>query len=360
MKIRAGTIALLAALFTAIGLLFFSYHLLDDLARHHGGTALPRFIEEMTGAYAAVVILPIVLWISRRFPLGRHWPAALVVQFGGLVLYTIVHTTLMALSRAALFPLAGLGSYNYGVMLYRYPMEASQDAIFYSITVGFVYVFSRLRIAREAEVQAAKLRTELTRAQLDNLRLQLHPHFLFNTLNAVSSVMYEDVAKADTMLAQLSDFLRMVLESGGSDEVPLERELAVEQTYVAIMKTRFENRLNVVLEVEPQLRDAAVPFMLLQPLLENSIKHGLASDSAALDIEIQAHRERDTTVIAIRDNGIGLGGKAVAERHGLRNVRSRLANMYGEAAAFCLGPASGGGTLARLTIPYAATPSRQS
>ncbi len=200
---------------------------------------------------------------------------------------------------------------------------------------------------------AAELRTRLAQAQLENLTLQLHPHFLFNTLNAISAVMYEDVAKADAMIAQLSDFLRLVLDSSGVQEVPLQRELTVERMYVAIMKTRLESRLNLSFDVDPALRDAAVPFMLLQPLLENSIKHGLAPDCNALDIAITARRDGTATVIAIRDNGVGLRGDRSAERHGLANVRSRLTHMYGDAAAFAIAPASDGGTEATLRIPFA-------
>lgn len=354
MRGRIGTIALLAALFTAIGLLFFSYHYLDDLARGMAGTALPRFIEEMTGAYSAAIVIPIAIWILRRFPFTRRgWPLALTAQLGGLIFYTIAHTTLMAISRAVLFPLAGLGRYDYGIMTYRYPMEASHDAFIYAMVVGFAYVFERLRQAREAEVRAAELQARLAHSQLENLKLQLHPHFLFNTLNAISSVMYEDIEKADTMMAQLSDFLRLVLDSSGVHEVPLERELIVEQMYVDIMKTRLDTRLNLSIDVDPALRRAAIPFMLLQPLLENSIKHGLLSDSSALDIEIRARRMGGATVIAVRDNGRGLRANAATERHGLANVRERLAHMYGDAASFAIAPARDAGTEVTLSIPYA-------
>ena len=354
MRGRIGTIAWLAALFTAIGLLFFSYHYLDDLAAGATGTALRRFIEEMTGAYTAAIVLPISIWLLRRFPFSRRsWPLALAAQLAGLVVYTAGHTTLMAITRAILFPLAGLGAYDYGNMRYRYPMEASFDVLIYAMVLGFVYVFERLRSAREAEVRAVELQTRLAQSQLENLRLQLHPHFLFNTLNAISSVMYEDVAKADAMIAQLSDFLRLVLDSSGVHEVPLERELAVERMYVDIMKTRLDSRLNLTLDIEPELRAAAVPFMLLQPLLENSIRHGLTPDTNALDIRITAARCGTEAVIAVRDNGRGLRQNGAIERHGLANVRERLAHMYGDAASFTIAPARDAGTEVTLRIPFA-------
>jgi two-component sensor histidine kinase len=220
--------------------------------------------------------------------------------------------------------------------------------------IGYALLSPRLlNIGFVLNRAAAELRTRLAQAQLENLRLQLHPHFLFNTLNAISAVMYEDVAKADAMITQLSDFLRLVLDSSGVQEVPLQRELTVERMYVGIMKTRLESRLNLSFDVDPALRDAAVPFMLLQPLLENSIKHGLAPDCNALDIAITARRDGTATVIAIHDNGVGLRGNGTAERHGLANVRSRLTHMYGDAAAFAIAPASDGGTEATLRIPFA-------
>jgi two-component sensor histidine kinase len=353
MKGRLGTIALLAALFTAIGLLFFSYHFLDDLARGKTGTALPRFIEEMTGAYSAVIVVPITVWVSRRFPFGRAtWPLALAAQLAGLIVYSFAHTSLMAIARGILFPIAGLGPYDYGIMRYRYPMEASLDVCVYAIVVGFVNVFERLRQAREAEVRAVELQARLAESQLENLKLQLHPHFLFNTLNAISSVMYEDVAKADAMMTQLSEFLRLVLDSSGVHEVPFERELAVERMYVDIMKTRFDTRLNLSVQIDPAMRHAAVPFMLLQPLLENSIKHGLPPDSNALDIAITVRRAGAATVIAIRDDGVGLRGNGATDRRGLANVRERLAHMYGDSASFEIGSVPEGGTEVVLRIPF--------
>src|SRR5260370_20374202 len=156
-------------------------------------------------------------------------------------------------------------------MFYRYPMEASKDVMYFMVMIGCVTLIDRFAEARRVELAAADLQTKLAQAQLENLRLQLHPHFLFNTLNAISSVMYEDVRKADAMLSKLSEFLRTVLASGGVHNVPLDEELAVEKMYVDIMTTRLERNLTLHVEVEDGARDAVVPFMLLQPLLENSI-----------------------------------------------------------------------------------------
>jgi len=331
------------ALFTAIGLAFFSYHYLDDLARGHPGTLLTRFIEEMTGAYTAMVLLPFVVWFARRFP----WP----LQIFGLIAYSLVHTTLMAVSRAILFPLAGLGHYDYGIMTYRYPMEASHDLIIYPVIVGFLYFFDRFRRAREAEISSAKLQRELAEAKLENLRLQLHPHFLFNTLNAVSAVMYEDVRKADAMLARLSEFLRIILTTSDVREITLDEELQIERMYVDIMKARLENKLPLTITVDPDARLAKVPALILQPIVENSIRHGMGTERTELDIEIEVTRNGTNVQVRIRDNGIGFPSPSPAHGHGLVNVTSRLAHLYGEGSQLRIAQLAPHGTEVCLQFP---------
>lgn len=333
-------------LFTAIGLLFFSYHYLDDLAGRQYGTFLHRFIEEMTGAYAAMVLFPFVLWFARRF----SWPAQIV----GLLLFSAGHTTLMALSRSALFPLAGLGHYNYGLMLYRYPMEASQDVIVYAVMVALIYFFDRQQAARRVELEASRLQTELAQVKLENLRLQLHPHFLFNTLNAVSSVMYDDVRKADAMLARLSEFLRIILTTAESQEITLDEELQIERLYVEIMKARLENNLQLAITADPDARLARVPPLILQPIIENAIHHGMADARAALAIGITVRSKGPNVEIHVSDNGAGLSDTTPAFGHGLNNVLSRLTHLHGNAAQLRLAQLEPQGTDACLLLPLRA------
>jgi len=333
-------------LFTAIGLLFFSYHYLDDLARNQHGTFVPRFIEEMTGSYSALVLLPFVLWFARRFP----WPA----QILGAVLFTAAHTTLMAISRALIFPLAGQGRYDYGIMLYRYPMEASHDLIIYAIMLGFIYFYDRTRGARQAELEAARLQSELAQAKLENLRLQLQPHFLFNTLNAVSAVMYEDVRKADAMLARLSEFLRVVLTTGDTQEITLDEELQIERMYVDVMKARLEHSLQLEIDADPDARLSRVPPLLLQPIVENAIRHGMTDARADLTITISALRRGGQLEIRVRDNGAGLNSAAPKFGHGLTNVRSRLAQLHGEGALMHIAQLEPRGAELCLLLPFRA------
>jgi two-component system, LytTR family, sensor kinase len=330
-------------LFTAIGLLFFSYHYLDDLARHLSGTIVARFIEEMSGAYTAMVLMPLIIWFTRRFA----WPW----QFVGVIVYSLVHTTLMAVTRDAIFPLAGLGSYDYGIMSFRYPMEASHDLIIYPIVVGFIYFYDRVRRAREAELAAANLERELAKARLENLRLQLQPHFLFNTLNAVSSVMYEDVGKADAMLARLSEFLRVVLTTSEAQEITLDEELEIERMYLDVMKARLENALELRIVADPDTRMARVPPLILQPVLENCVRHGMPGACADFEVRISAVRSGDMLEMRISDNGSGPGDDAPKFGHGLTNVRSRLTQLHGERSAVQVAQLAPQGTEVCLLLP---------
>lgn len=343
-------------LFTAIGLLFFSYHYLDDLARQQAGTAGSRFVEEMTGAYSAFVLVPFVIALSRRFPFtASTWSIAVLAQIGGFVGYSVIHTSLMGLSRLLIFPLVGLGPYDYGLMGYRYPMEASHDAIIYPVVVIIIYFADRLSAARRAELAAARLQAELAQAKLDNLRLQLHPHFLFNTLNAISSVMYEDVRKADVMIVRLSDFLRVILSSTDAPEIPFDEELQIEGMYFNIMRARLESKLNLRLEVGKEAEKAMVPSLILQPLIENAIEHGMGSSREALDINIAAQRTDGTINISISDNGVGFAPvdrTASGHGKGIANVKSRLTHLYGDAFAFDIGNNDQGGTAVTMTFPY--------
>jgi LytS/YehU family sensor histidine kinase len=260
----------------------------------------------------------------------------------------------MALTRAALFPLAGLGHYDYGIMSYRYPMEASHDLIIYPIVVGFIYFWDRTRAAREAEVAAAQLQRELAEAKLENLRLQLHPHFLFNTLNAVSAVMYEDVRKADAMLAKLSEFLRVILTSTDVREATLDEELQIERMYLEIMKARLEHALELSVTIDPDLRLARVPVLILQPIVENSIRHGMRGDREKLQIAIEARRNGGTMDLHVRDDGAGLAGDSLVASggRGLANVRSRLAHFYGGEYSLRVAQLTPQGTDVCVTLPF--------
>lgn len=339
--------------FTAHGLLIFAYKYLDDLARERPGNFLGTLMEEMTGAYSAAILFPLIVIFARRFPVDRNnWFRRLPAHMVAMTLFSLAHTTLIAVTRNAIAYMAGYGSYNYGIMSIRYVMELSNDVINYWIIVAFVYLFDHYRQSRDRELNTAQLETRLAQAQLQSLRLQLQPHFLFNTLNTISAMVYQNPRAADEMIARLSDLLRLSLRDSESQEVTLQEEIDFLKLYIEIMRARFEERLVVNIEIEPGQEQALVPQLILQPLVENSIRHALDPSSEALKIAVRAKREDKALLLEVGDNGPGINQNKLGNGIGLSNTRQRLNQLYGKDQAFTLANQSGGGLLVNIRIPF--------
>jgi LytS/YehU family sensor histidine kinase len=226
---------------------------------------------------------------------------------------------------------------------------------FYWAILGVNYAIDYYQKYRERELRASQLETRLAQARLQVLKMQLHPHFLFNTLNAISELVYKDPESAEQMITNLSDLLRLSLENVGVQEVPLKQELDFLNKYVEIEQTRFHDRLQMNMEIEPETLDACVPNMILQPLVENAIRHGIGMRSSGGKIEIGADRVDGMLHLFVRDNGRGLLNgekKALKEGVGLANTRARLAHLYGAAHRFDLKNSPGGGLMVDLAIPF--------
>ena len=355
-------LAFVAGYFTAVGLLRFGYRYLDDLTREQAGTFHPRFIEEMTGVYSAAILFPFILLFARRFRLQRHnWLRRLPAHLLAMIAFSATHTSLMALSRNIIFPIVGLGAYDYGIMSIRYFMEFSNDVISYWLGITLIYLFDHYRESRDREVRTAQLETRLAQAQLQALRLQLQPHFLFNALNTISSMIYENPRAADRMIARLSDLLRLMLSQSGSQEVTLQEELDLLDLYLGIMRARFEERLVVRFDLQPETRVALVPQLILQPLVENSIRHGGDPESGAVTIHVSAHREGHSLLLQVRDNGPGLAKNPLIANGngngiGLANTAKRLDQLYGPSHNFELENGTGGGLLVNVRVPFRVSP----
>ena len=244
---------------------------------------------------------------------------------------------------------------------------------FFNLPTGFLTYGAILLLAlaadyydryQEGELKASRFAAELANARLQTaeaqlraLKMQLQPHFLFNTLNSISALMAEDVDAADEMIARLGDFLRLTLENSGEERIPLSRELEFLKRYLDIEQIRFNDRLSVTLEVEPESLGASVPNLILQPIVENAIRHGIGSRPEPGHIDIQANRTGDLLRLMITDDGVGpraaaRTGGPIREGVGLSNTRARLAQHYGDAYTFELTGAPGGGSLVTLEIPF--------
>ncbi len=305
--------------------------------------------------YAALT--PIVFRASRRFPLQRaHLARGIAVHIAGALLMCVAWASLGTLLRLIVF--YGTAGFNPA----RLP-QALISWIFTTLPFGTGVYFALLGIehalyfmaqARERETQAARLAAQLSEARLGALRMQLNPHFLFNSLNAITVLVRDqNTAAASRMLELLSDVLRQVLRSEPSHETTLRDEVEFITRYLAIEEVRFADRLRPKIEIDPAVANAAVPRFVLQPLVENALRHGIARKSTAGLLEVSARRDRADLVLSVRDDGPGLPSSAPETGGvGLANTRARLAALYGERGSLQVENAEGGGVLAVIRLPY--------
>src|SRR6478735_5070056 len=224
-------------------------------------------------------------------------------------------------------------------------------------TYATSWVEHLVREASKESSERQRVVTRLVQAELDTLKLQLNPHFLFNALNGAMALIATDPAAAERMVSELSDFLRLVLSTSSEQEVPLERELGLLDRYVAIQRVRFQDRLTVNCNIEDGVRGALVPSLILQPLVENAIRHGISPRAGAGYVQVTARRLGDRLAISILDDGVGVRARRSRERSrgtglGLTNTTTRLIHLYGENHEFESGPRDEGGYAVRITIPF--------
>ena len=250
------------------------------------------------------------------------------------------------------------------IQAYRYFVGAYMEFEFllYFAILGAGYLVHYYTRYRTHALRTAQLEAQLAQAHLDALRVQLQPHFLFNTLHAISALMDEDLEQARRMLVRLGDLLRMTLETQGAHEVTLQQELECTELYLDIERVRFPEQLEVDLLVDPEALEALVPSLILQPLVENSIRYGVAPLEDGGKVTVSARREDDSLVLKVMDNGAG--GESREEKEGrtgvgIANVRARLAELYGRAQDFHVFRPEGGGFGVQITLPFRVSPSPQ-
>jgi sensor histidine kinase YesM len=361
-KPRYGLIVFTIVAAWTLFALFFSTQLYLNIIYH--GRSQPFsliLIPWLTCGYLWAALTPVALWLARRFPLEKevivrrvslHMVVGVLFSLLQLVAYFFVFQTRVRRNADSFFPLGPfqdviVGQFHFNLLLY-------------CVIVGLYQTFDYYRRFREREqraaqleLEAAQLETQLTRAQLDALKMQLHPHFLFNTLNTISVLMEEDVAAANEMLLRLSDLLRAALKNNETHEVTLSEELQFLEKYLQIEQARFQDRLKVRIDLAPETLAAYLPNLLLQPLVENAIRHAVAPKATETLIEIRSRKLNGHLHLSVSDNGAGISNQATPTNGiGLRNTRARLEKLYGSDQDFRLETAAGGGVNVSITIPF--------
>jgi len=354
-RIRPIERLLIFLIFTCFGFWNVGVIITGKLASNEPFDIKHNILDEMTAAYCGLGLLPILLWFFRRFPLGRKNAASHIpLYIGASLVYAGIWISLIYLTRSLLYPLLDQGTYRFGRFQYQYVMENLKMMTAFWAIYGVTAYFKAARGREQEKVRASQLEERLTRARLQALQAQLHPHFLFNTLNAVSSAMYEDVDAADRMLANLSDLLRITLTSDGRTEHTLEDELKIMGLYVEIMQARFGDSLSIRQEIAADTLHARVPSFILQPLVENAINHS-GKDDHRVEIIIRTERESGRLIIRVLDNGPGIPGDpgdALKGGIGLSNTAERLEKLYGGDQDFYLSNRDEGGLMVAIEIPW--------
>jgi two-component system LytT family sensor kinase len=306
------------------------------------------------------LVTPGVLWLGRRFPVlaprarrarGFWWRAAVHLPAGLAcsAIVQIAHGSLLWRIFSGWFPPAELSDLARSAMI-----NVDYGFLLYWLVLLIGQAFDYVRSLDQAQLRQAELQEQLTAAQLQALRMQMHPHFLFNALNSIAELIHESPDAAEQMVNGLGDLLRIYLRSGETQEIPLAQEIDFLRRYLAIQQVRFEDRLTVDIELEPGTADAIVPSLILQPLVENAIRHGVADRERDGAIQIRAELRGASLALSVTDNGPGIverPARPPVDGKGLLNTRRRLERLYGEHHEFSVRAVDGGGTCAALRLP---------
>ncbi|HKP10910.1 MAG TPA: histidine kinase [Blastocatellia bacterium] len=325
----------------------------------HQPTVGGMLVWELPYWFLWAALAPLIFQLTRWFRIGRdgwlrnsviHILACLTLAFVHRAVYLIVG---WALHVAVYRQYSSVGELYESDMFFNLPTGYMSYGTFMLISLVVDYY---RRYQRE-ELRASRLKAELAQAQLQALKMQLQPHFLFNTLNSISALLDEDADAADEMIARLGDFLRMTLENSGAQRVTLQEEMEFLRCYLEIEHVRFQDRLTVSYDIAPDVLDALVPNLILQPIVENAIRHGVVMQAGPGRINVRASHADGLLVLRVSDNGPGLAAAQDSSGRlrggvGLSNTRSRLEHLYGAAQRFEMADAREGGLQVTLEIPF--------
>lgn len=354
---RAAQLGLILALWTALAVIPGVQAHATIASPGHSVTWAHALMPVFVNHWILALLTPGVLWLSGRYPIERGaWLRVVGIHLLGSFAFAALHVTIQyPFIQSAPRLTAGPGGFSWLLLRNSLFARYYSDLWMYSTIVAVSQLWRYYRKFKDRELQASKLQAQLAQAQLQVLKMQLNPHFLFNTLHAISSLMHEDVEAADNMVTGLSDLLRMSLENVNEQEITLQREMEFLHSYLEIQQTRFRDRLTVRMDIPPASLDALVPNMILQPLVENAVIHGIASRSLAGEICIRAQRDNGILRLEIADNGKGMPGNVSGLPQGglgLANTTARLGQLYGDTYRFKIEKSVDGGTVVILEIPF--------
>jgi len=310
-------------------------------------------ISRFADWYTCAIFTPAIFWVVRRHPIDRErWPVSVPVQIVATAVFVVLKYLIY-------YPLSNrLGTGRFDSLQAMMTANFITEFIAFVAVVGIVHAIEFYRQAREREAQAARLAAQLSEARIQALAAQLQPHFLFNTIQGVSTLMYRDVRAADAMLSRLSDLLRRTFQQGGRHEVTLAEELETLGHYIEIARTRFQDRLTIDVVVPDELTGALVPAFILQPIVENALEHGIARRAGAGRVAIEAARDGSQLRLTVTDDGAGMRatGQFPVEGIGLGNTRERLRELYGNDQSLELEAREPNGLQVTATVPLRTAP----
>jgi signal transduction histidine kinase len=348
---RRARLAFIWGVWALVGL-FFSSQIYVYFARTQRAVPLWRALAwQMTATLVFALSTPMVLWLARRYPFGRAaWRRPLAVHLLAGTAISAVWAACHIVIDSAFN--GNLQNYDYSNLPRVIFINLDKELLVYWIIVVISHAVDYYQRYREGELRASQ-------AQLQALKMQLHPHFLFNALHSISALVHSDPEAADKMIARLGDFLRLTLDTAAAQEVPLRQEIEFLNCYLEIERIRFRDRLTTRLDVDPQALECRVPNLVLQPIVENAIRHGVAPRSAPGRVEVRAERRGGSLLLQVKDNGRGLPSDdgACATKGGgvgLSNTRARLQQLYGGAFVFEIENDPEGGVVVTLEIPFRA------
>ena len=343
MQSRGSRLWAIFAGYTALGLFIAAANSLTYLSSGSAGNWIPSIKRSLGEWYGWAALTPLILMLAERRPIQR----GALLRNGGIHLVAAI-----AIAVLKVYMDGWIRRAMFGRGYFLLASGAPFNFLIYWMILAAAHGLRYYHTSRERELRASQLEARLAETRLMLLSMQLQPHFLFNTLNAISELVHEDPEAADRMIAGLSLLLRETLEAGATPEVDLRRELHLLSCYIDIQRVRFGDRLQVSVDADPHVLDATIPMLLMQPLVENAIRHGLSRHAASGRIAVTAHLVDGQVELTIQDDGRGLSRGEPQAGTGLSNTRARLEALFGDAFALDVAQHNSGGVLVRVSFPY--------